>query len=166
MCGLPWIAPEQRSIATYKQLFGVHISHRWPDPAAFIPHEIDVYTGRVNCPDEAALDITIKSAGSEGQLLAPTWEMVNAYKGGQMSADTYKQAYVNLLRSRWRSEAPRFEALLRSRQRLILTCHCAEGQFCHRLLAVDILARIAAFHRIALHRCGEWQPVPQQTTLL
>jgi protein gp37 len=129
--------------------------------AVDLVHSITVLTARVDCTDPDALDITAKSAKTpEGEALAPTWEMVNAYKSGLVSDGPYADRYIALLRRRYRDDPTPFLSIL-ERERVVLTCYCAVGEFCHRHLAVDVLEKIAISRRIGFERGGEWQkPAP------
>jgi len=103
--------------------------------------------------DIPLLDTTIKSA-TDYAFLAPTWEMVTQYKAGRLSEQEYKTLYYEVIHSRWVENPEPFLALLRLPTAAI-ACYCAAGHFCHRLLLVAILTKIAAKFGIPFRYCGE-----------
>lgn len=133
----------------------------WAERKAAAPHAITVLTARVNCTDPDALDITAKSAKTpEGEALAPTWEMVTKYKAGLVNDGLYAEQYRALLRQRYAADPTPFLNVL-ARARVVLTCYCASGQFCHRHLAAEVLEKIAESKGIVFTRGGEWvKPAP------
>jgi len=94
-----------------------------------------VCTSRIAYP--GGLDITVKSAGVSGQVLAPTWELVGGVKGWRgyeaLTPERYAVRYYALIRSRYRRDERPFLALL-EQERMVLTCYCAVHSFCHRHL--------------------------------
>lgn len=127
---------------------------------------LKIYTGRINNSDPAALNITIKSANTPiGRYLAPTKDMVYGHKAGQgdirfsrntpLSDEQYTERYYALLRPRYKANPELFHELLR-RDKIILTCYCRAGAFCHRHLAADILNKIAIAQNIPVQLCGEF----------
>jgi len=126
-------------------------------------HTITVHTARIWTHDPDALNITIKRAHTpQGKLLAPLWDMVIQYKHGIITAEQYTERYRRVMRDRYSSFRPRFLALLRDNDRLVLTCYCGVGDFCHRHLAVDILEKIATEHDINFIRGGELEEQPRK----
>ena len=84
------------------------------------------------------LDITIKSGCEKGWVLAPTWEMVNGIKSGNISEKDFTMLYNELLEKRWARlsdyKHDEFKAM-----KAILVCYCPQGVFCHRYLAAKFL---------------------------
>lgn len=116
---------------------------------------LKIYTGKIG--SDSGLDITVKSgrATRAGEFFAPLWEMVNAYKAGQMTAEEYTTLYYQLLRDRYRDYVADIVQLAARNEEVTLLCYCKKGQFCHRHLAADILAKICTAHSIPCEIAGE-----------
>ena len=84
------------------------------------------------------LDITIKSGCNKGWILAPTWDMVNGIKSGNMSENEYIALYNELLKQRW-ARLPDYKHDEFMSMKAILVCYCPQGVFCHRYLAAKFL---------------------------
>lgn len=117
-----------------------------------------IYTARINYSGPNGLNITVKAADPLGRVLAPTWALVNAYKGKDgyiaISPQEYTERYLAMLRARYATTKPLFLDILR-RDEVVLLCYCRVGAFCHRHLAVDVLERIAAREGLGMVRGGE-----------
>jgi hypothetical protein len=162
--GLPYIQPEDRAASEYHRQRKAHtVALRVPKTA------ITVFTGRINSGDPDALETTI--AGIEGgrtnhlgAALTPTWEMVNAHKDQTITDAEYAERYLALLRWRY-SASPQMFLDIFNRPRVVLTCYCADGAFCHRHLAVEVLEKIAFYHGIPFTRGGELNSAPIISTI-
>lgn len=122
-------------------------------------HITTVYTARVDSRDSDALDITVKSASTpEGKFFAPTWDMVNGVKSGAISEAQYTKLYEDLLRGRYAENAGMLKKMLHDRRRIVFTCYCAAGDFCHRHLAVNVLEKIGAKFGFTIVSGGELEP--------
>ena len=73
-------------------------------------------------------------------VLAPTAELVKAYKSGTMSEEEYSKAYVELLNSRGVTPEQVVETLPDG---AVLLCYEKAGDFCHRHLAAKWLGAAA-----------------------
>lgn len=153
--GMPYVQPEERTVETYQRVRGTVIA-----PLVVPVHTapVRIATGRLNCGDPDALDITI--GGQEdgrgtplGAALAPTRSMVNAYKAGELTATQYEVQYLELLRWRYRAYPQVFLDILAARR--VLTCYCGADGFCHRHLAADVLAKLATTYGIPVVLEGE-----------
>jgi hypothetical protein len=117
-----------------------------------------VYTSRIGYRGDAGLDITVKSAKGIGEILAPTWALVGGYKHWQgytaLTNEQYTNLYLDLLRSRYRTNEQAFIQLIQ-RPQLVLLCYCRSGVFCHRHLALDVLEKIANAKGLPFTRGGE-----------
>ena len=80
------------------------------------------------------VDITVKSGIKQ---LAPTWGMVTAYKRGELPENAYIPLYLSRI-EQLRDED--LEALIHSKNP-ILVCFCPPGNFCHRVLLAEYLAK-------------------------
>lgn len=94
------------------------------------------------------IDITVKSGNP---IFAPSWDMVKAYKDGQMSEETYTTLYNEMMRKSYRYNRGEWVALL-NKPKLALACYCKAGDFCHRHLLADMLRRLheAAGHSVSV----------------
>lgn len=114
-----------------------------------------VYTARIGYGGHG-IDITVKSAGQEGRILAPVWSMVMGHKRGELTDAQYTERYLDLLRARYRANEAGFLWFLVEHPRSItLLCYCQPHAFCHRYLAVDVLEKIACVKGIEFNRGGE-----------
>lgn len=102
------------------------------------------------------MDITVKGGAPPGDVLAPTWNMVEDYKSGKLTQWDYTIKYFSLLMSRmstigdgWRNS---LDLLTLERTQITLVCFCPAGEFCHRILAARMLAEMGHGQYI-----GEWQ---------
>ena len=104
------------------------------------------------------MDITIKTATHPGSVLAPTWDMVKAYKARILSDWDYTVQYFSLMVSRM--NAPEMEGrvnrsalnMLTEQKQITLVCFCPSGAFCHRVLAARMLESMGYGRYV-----GEWQ---------
>lgn len=88
------------------------------------------------------LDITVKSGDPR---LAPTWDMLKAYKSSKMTKsaeEIYTEDYIEKL-SKLHRDSPEVLHGLLAREHLVLACYCPPNTFCHRHLLKDILIKIA-----------------------
>jgi len=115
---------------------------------------MNIYTGRIGGRYSDALDITVKSAAGDAKALAPTWDLVMGHKQKRISDEQYVQGYLTLLRKRYKQDSGPFLRILQ-RESVTLCCYCKAGAFCHRTIAADVLAKIAAAHDISVRCMGE-----------
>lgn len=85
------------------------------------------------------LDTTVKSGN---QTFAPTYEMVMDYKSGRITEDQYTKLYYERMRKSYIQNKMEWIQLWSS-PTLAIACYCSTGNFCHRLLLVDMLRKIA-----------------------
>jgi uncharacterized protein (DUF488 family) len=71
-------------------------------------------------------------------LLAPTQEILDAYRKGKEGWDAYTEAYLALIQSRRVESAISRESF---RKRTVLLCSEATAEHCHRRLALEYLQR-------------------------
>lgn len=83
------------------------------------------------------MDTTIKSGD---WMLAPTWELLNAYRHFGLTDDEYTVAYNKLLEERL-IEFPEYFNDLFNIEVLAVGCYCRAGKFCHRHLLVKFLEK-------------------------
>ena len=104
-----------------------------------------VYTGQLGAyRGTDGLDITLKSSRGLGRTFAPTaWDMVLGVKRGQVSEVQYREWYLDVLRTSYRTRQMAWQQLLRQ-QRVVLLCYCRPGEFCHRQILADVLTTLGA----------------------
>ncbi|MCW4014048.1 MAG: hypothetical protein NWF07_13830 [Candidatus Bathyarchaeota archaeon] len=95
-----------------------------------------IYTSRITHTGPDSIDITVKSAKGIAKKFAPTWDMVKKYKEGKLSKLQYTRKYARMIN---RLKAEDFEELIGDKKRIILTCYCKAGEFCHRTLLAKFL---------------------------
>lgn len=78
-----------------------------------------------------------------GAAFAPTWEMVNGYKGGKLSEESYRQQYLAMMRQTYQQQWWAWEWVL-LQPRVALACYCHQEDFCHRFVLVELLQKVAA----------------------
>jgi hypothetical protein len=117
---------------------------------------MNIYTAHFRYSGDDRMDITVKSSTPPGNVLAPTWDMVNGYRTGKISQWDYALQYFSLLMVRmstigdsWRAS---FDDIVLDRPQITLVCFCPAGQFCHRILAARMLENMGHGKYI-----GEWQ---------
>ena len=71
-------------------------------------------------------------------LLAPTQEMLDAYKKGKAAWEDYTEGYLELIRSRKVESAISQEGFCR---KTVLLCSEATAEHCHRRLALEYLQK-------------------------
>jgi uncharacterized protein YeaO (DUF488 family) len=124
-------------------------------------HTCRVGSARIDYQGEkhqTILNTTVKSGSGLGKVFAPTWDMVMAFKRGDIDWQTYTMRYQALMRERYRQNPSAFlEAL--SCDELIVCCYCKDAhattRHCHRYLLVDMLEKVAHHHGIRFERIGE-----------
>lgn len=86
--------------------------------------------------------------------LAPTWEMVKGHKAKILSDIEYTVEYVPMMalsqhvhREEWLQ--------LAQMEEVAIACYCGEGNFCHRLLLVEIFKEFCEQEGIEFTYIGE-----------
>lgn len=97
------------------------------------------------------LDITLMSGD---RTYSPNSDLLRDFKLGLISNEQYKQRYLDLMRSSYKSNKSKWLELF-NKDKLVLACYCKPGAFCHRLLMVDILNSIAVQHSFKFNYLGE-----------
>src|SRR4030043_2144567 len=119
------------------------------------PAQIGKYKG----PD--AYDVTVKSGDIN---FAPTWDIVQAWKAGEISWDTYSQRYRELMLNSYKRNQRAWHELL-EKSVLTLLCYCRAGESCHRYLLADFLSKLGEKNGVNVINEGE-RPLPakEETT--
>lgn len=85
--------------------------------------------------DIALLNIT---AGSGVQAFAPDFDLVKAYKRGEVPEEAYTEFYHRRM-GESRKRFPQLWEQLSEKKRVALACYCKAGVYCHRLLFVPMM---------------------------
>lgn len=84
------------------------------------------------------INTTIKSGEWR---LAPTWNLLMAYRNDLAGDDDYTTVYNALLKERYEKEPEYFNALC-NMDAVAFGCYCSHGKFCHRHLLVKFFESI------------------------
>jgi uncharacterized protein YeaO (DUF488 family) len=89
------------------------------------------YARNGNHPNAMAISASVPKWFDKPQLksLAPTWDMINAFKAGELTEEEYSSLYVELLETRELDPKEVFESLPNG---AILLCYEKPNEFCHR----------------------------------
>ena len=106
---------------------------------------VHVYTGQLGrYRGTDGLDITLKSSRGLGRAFAPiAWEMVLGVKRGTVSESQYRDWYLAVLRTSYRTHPSAWQQLL-ALPKVVLLCYCRAGTFCHRHLLAEVLGKLGA----------------------
>jgi uncharacterized protein YeaO (DUF488 family) len=114
--------------------------------------ELHIYTaqiGKYKGPD--AYDVTVKSGDIN---FAPTWDIVQALKIGEISWDTYSQRYRGLMLNSYKRNQRAWHELL-EKGVLTLLCYCRPGENCHRYLLADFISKLGEKNGVTVIYEGE-----------
>jgi hypothetical protein len=108
------------------------------------------------------LNITIGTGTGMGlELFAPpNRRMVNRVIHNRHSPDfaaiwaSYEAEFYAAMRTRYKQHPQAFTNFLTQHDIVVLLCYCQIGQACHRNLVVDILEKIAQYHKLPFERSG------------
>lgn len=104
---------------------------------------MEVYTyqlSRVHKVKDFGIPYLNTSIKSGDWMLAPTWELLSAYKYHGLSDEEYTIEYNKLLESRL-LEYPEYFQDLFNIEILAVGCYCTPGKFCHRHLLVKFILK-------------------------
>jgi uncharacterized protein YeaO (DUF488 family) len=123
--------------------------------------ELHIYTaqiGKYKEPD--AHDVTVKSGDIN---FAPTWDIVQAWKAGEISWETYSQHYRELMLNSYKRNKQAWHELLHKGV-LTLLCYCRAGDHCHRYLLADFIVKLGEKNGVNVINEGErLLPVKEET---
>ena len=100
------------------------------------------------------VDTTVKN--NPDSIFAPSWELVRGHKTKMLSNEDYTAGYLEKMRESYSKRREEWLSFL-SQDRVGILCFCKAGDFCHRLLLVDILTKVAAKHKVDFVYKGEIQ---------
>lgn len=154
LLGMPFIDPPQRTEDRYMRELSKPL-HLWGAK----PHVCQLATGRIHDKHADMLDITVMSGkGGAGDVLTPTWDIVQYVKSGEITPEEYTELYLKLLRNRYADRPSEFHDLLK-RERIVMACYCGtEVNHCHRHVAADVLRKIGLATGTLVHVMGEVEP--------
>lgn len=101
---------------------------------------LEVYTAMNSYRGEDRLNITVKSGD---KTFAPEWDMVMGHKRGDLSDEEYTNKYVELMKKSLKENPEKWKNLM-NKEKVVLTCYCKEGKFCHRILLAKMLEKSGA----------------------
>lgn len=113
------------------------------DISEFKPQEekrLIVYTSQYRYSGDRRLDIT---AIKGSDLFRPNWEMVSAYKNGNMTEQEYEKIYHYMMQQSYKHYKDGWDRLLAS-DYTVLVCFCKADTFCHRYLLAEYLEKCGA----------------------
>jgi uncharacterized protein YeaO (DUF488 family) len=114
--------------------------------------ELHLYTaqiGKYKGPD--AYDVTVKSGDIN---FAPTWDMVKAWKAGEITWENYSQRYRELMLRSYKRNQRAWQEIL-EKGVLTLLCYCRADDHCHRYLLADFLSKLGEKSGINVINEGE-----------
>lgn len=88
------------------------------------------------------------------RAFAPTWDIVMGVKSGEISEAEYTARYLQLMEESQQKYPQAWEKLL-SFETLALACFCKPGNFCHRLLLVEIIEKLCQQRHLPFIYKGE-----------
>lgn len=108
---------------------------------------MDIYTAQYNYTGPDRLDITVKGNDPIGRIFAPTWDMVNELKSGEIDEAGYEWRFSSLMNSRYDSQGAYMVNLAKANGTKTLVCFCPPGAFCHRIIVAEGLERLGAVYK-------------------
>lgn len=98
------------------------------------------------------VDTTVKSG--KDSIFKPSWEIVLGHKSKELTDAQYTERYIGLMRDSYRNRFEEWLSFL-NKDKVAIACYCKAGCFCHRLLLIDILTKVAIKHGIEFQYLGE-----------
>lgn len=98
------------------------------------------------------IDTTVKSGE---KTFAPEWHMVNEYLAGTKSEEAYTAEFYVMMRKSFECDPVRWESVAKMDE-IALLCYCKAGNFCHRLLLVEIFEKVCMHFGVPFEYCGEY----------
>lgn len=99
------------------------------------------------------IDVTVKSGQGTARLMAPTWNMVKAYKSGTLTEEEYTRLYTFTL-GQQKEEILKY---ISSFKNVALVCYCPAGAFCHRVILAKWLDKHLPKEKEAQYRGEMWE---------
>lgn len=107
--------------------------------------------------DIQIIDCTLKSGVHHcgERWLAPTKNLLWAYKEGTIGKEQYEKEYLSIMRERYIRDKQWFIDFCNTKDPLAIACYCKGGGFCHRYLLIKILDQICSHYNIPYTYKGE-----------
>lgn len=102
------------------------------------------YTSTIRYRGDDKLDISRKSS-TEGEIFAPSWQMINGIKNNIISEKEYVRLYKQLMRESYKKNNKWKDFL--NRDKLVLCCYCTPLTFCHRYILADIFMKLGCEYK-------------------
>ena len=103
-------------------------------------NKLIIYTSQYRYSGPRRLDIT---AIKGSDLFRPNWEIVSAFKNGNMSEEEYEKVYRSMMQRSYKNYKDGWDRLLVC-DYAVLVCFCKADTFCHRYLLADYLEKCGA----------------------
>lgn len=71
---------------------------------------------------------------------SPTYDLVRAYKAGEISWSEYREKYLHLLRVRYSKSPENFLSMVHANEKF--ACYCKPGENCHRYILASVLQKL------------------------
>jgi uncharacterized protein YeaO (DUF488 family) len=101
------------------------------------------------------IDTTIKSGV---RAFAPTWEMVQSYKAGELSEEDYTHLYRERINQLYRADPDVWKQYFDNNEYIALACYCRAGEFCHRHLLSQAVYNWKTQRDLLCVSAGEFTP--------
>ena len=111
-----------------------------------ILQNLEVFTSTNSYRELDSLDITVHGQDEIGKVFAPTWWMVNSYHKGNLNEVEFRACYIDQVMSRLTEDLSAIE-YLSNLHHVTLTCFCASGGFCHRIILAKMLEQFGATYK-------------------
>lgn len=108
---------------------------------------MDIYTAQYIYTGPDRLDITVKGNDPIGRTFAPTWDMVNMLKSGEIDEAGYERRFSALMNERYNVNGAYMTNFAKSNSTRTLVCFCPSGAFCHRVIVAEGLERLGAIYK-------------------
>jgi hypothetical protein len=96
------------------------------------------------------------AVGGGEEAFSPRWELVKGEKAGRISQAEFAERYERLMKASFADKPDVWrDAVTRESGRVVLTCYCRRGQFCHRRLLAMMLVEAAKSIGIDARYCAE-----------
>jgi len=103
------------------------------------------------------IDTTVKSGDP---VFAPNWTIVQGVKANMITEQEYTERYLDLMRSSFKQNRPRWLTLC-SMEQVAIACYCPVGVFCHRHLLANMIEKVCSAHGLPFQAMGELLPSPK-----
>lgn len=109
---------------------------------------------RANDMGQEIYDITVKSGDKR---FAPCWSLLKAYQDsdkGIEAENAYREGFRQLMNKSINENFDAWQELCK-RDVLVISCYCAAGKFCHRMILVEYLEKVCKLWDIPFEYAGE-----------